>query len=62
LNRIWQQELDEFVPARLYDMHSHLSRAEFNLAPEAKDADRGWADPAKMLQAARYLRLSTRLT
>ena len=44
--RIWQQELEEFVPARTYDMHTHLSRADFNLDPKSKYTARGWADPS----------------
>lgn len=30
---IWQEELEAFVPARLYDMHGHLTRREFDLDP-----------------------------
>ena len=30
---IWQEELEGFVPARLYDMHGHLTRREFDLDP-----------------------------
>lgn len=43
--RIWKEELEEFVPLRLYDMHTHLSRARFNLDPKAKYTARGWTDP-----------------
>ena len=31
---IWQEELDTFVPARLYDTHAHLTRLEFDLDPK----------------------------
>lgn len=29
--RIWQEELEEFVPKRLWDMHVHLTQARFDL-------------------------------
>jgi glutamate-1-semialdehyde 2,1-aminomutase len=32
--RIWQDELDEFVPQSVYDVHTHLYRWEHNLDPE----------------------------
>ncbi len=38
--RIWQEELDEFVPKRMWDMHSHLGLDRFNLDP-ARDQSRG---------------------
>ncbi|MEW5979561.1 MAG: amidohydrolase family protein [Acidobacteriota bacterium] len=44
--RIWQYELEEFVPSRLYDMHTHLSRAEFNLDPKSRYAAQIWTDPS----------------
>ena len=31
--RIWQEELDEFVPQRVFDVHTHLYRWEFNTDP-----------------------------
>lgn len=31
--RIWQEELDDFVPQRVYDAHSHIYRWSFNLDP-----------------------------
>lgn len=34
--RIWQEELAEFVPQRVFDVHSHVYRWAFNLDP-AKD-------------------------
>lgn len=43
---IWREELDGFVPNRLYDMHTHLSRAKFNLNPQSKYTVHGWSDPA----------------
>ena len=44
--RIWQEELEEFVPPRLYDMHTHLSRAQFNLDTRTDWTVHTWADPA----------------
>ena len=44
--RIWQKELEDFVPSRLYDMHTHLSRAKFDLDPKSKSSVRGLADPS----------------
>jgi hypothetical protein len=35
--RIWQDELDEFVPRRVFDIHTHIYRWAFNLDPN-KDA------------------------
>lgn len=35
--RIWQEELDDFVPAQVFDMHCHLHRWAFNADP-AKEA------------------------
>jgi glutamate-1-semialdehyde 2,1-aminomutase len=32
--RIWAEELDEFVPKRVYDAHTHLYRWEFYTDPE----------------------------
>lgn len=52
---IWQEELEEFVPHRLYDVHSHLSRAEFNLDPVARYKARHNQMPSAVLeQAGRY--------
>src|SRR5690242_385860 len=31
--RIWREELDEFVPARVYDIHTHIYRWAFNTEP-----------------------------
>lgn len=31
--RIWQEELDEFVPRKVFDVHTHLYRWAFNLDP-----------------------------
>jgi glutamate-1-semialdehyde 2,1-aminomutase len=48
--RIWQQELEEFVPPQLYDMHSHLSRREFDLDHRARDSARtGKREPSSVL-------------
>lgn len=33
--RIWSEELDEFVPRRVFDLHNHLTRAEFDLGQQA---------------------------
>lgn len=35
--RIWAEELDEFVPANIFDVHTHAYRWEFNTDP-AKEA------------------------
>ena len=32
--RVWNDELDDFVPQRLYDMHGHLTRYELDLDPD----------------------------
>lgn len=32
--RIWEDELDEFVPRRIFDVHTHLYQWAFNLDPE----------------------------
>ncbi len=32
--RIWSEELDEFVPHNVYDIHTHMYRWEFNTDPE----------------------------
>jgi glutamate-1-semialdehyde 2,1-aminomutase len=32
--RIWEEELDGFVPRRVFDVHTHLYRWAFNLDPE----------------------------
>jgi len=56
--RIWQEELEEFVPSRIYDMHSHLSRAEFNLDPRSKYS--GWSgkeDPSTIFDKKGSLEL-----
>lgn len=29
-NRIWNEELDAFVPQRIYDLHTHLTHADFD--------------------------------
>ncbi len=31
--RIWQEELDDFVPSRIFDVHSHVYRWDFNTDP-----------------------------
>ena len=41
--RIWHEELEEFVPMRMWDMHSHLSLYKFNTSP-TRNQDR----PAKL--------------
>ena len=35
--RIWQEELDGFVPRRIFDIHTHVYRWDFNTDP-AKDS------------------------
>ena len=31
--RIWEEELDEFCPRRIFDVHTHIYRWAFNLDP-----------------------------
>lgn len=35
--RIWTEELDEFVPARVFDVHTHIYRWAFNLNVDKAD-------------------------
>lgn len=35
--RIWEEELDEFVPRRIFDVHTHLYRWAFNTDPDKND-------------------------
>jgi Amidohydrolase len=35
--KIWREELDSFVPSKLCDMHSHLTRYEFDLRPNKEN-------------------------
>jgi predicted TIM-barrel fold metal-dependent hydrolase len=35
--RIWEDELAEFVPQRVYDVHSHIYRWEFNTDPNKEN-------------------------
>src|ERR1019366_8600569 len=32
--RIWQEDLDEFVPKRVFDVHTHAYRWAFNTDPK----------------------------
>ena len=32
---IWREELEDFVPSRVFDAHTHVYRTEFNLAPRS---------------------------
>lgn len=57
--QVWKQELDAFVPARLYDMHTHLSRAQFNLDGKGLDTRRMWVDPAGVFDQKGSLELLT---
>src|SRR5262245_47372115 len=48
--RIWEEELADFVPQRVFDIHTHLYRWDFNLDPH-KDSggfrmlpEEGYAD------------------
>ncbi len=34
--RIWQEELNPFVPDQVFDLHCHITRLEFNLDPKAR--------------------------
>jgi len=48
--RIWEEELDPFVPARVFDVHTHVYRWEFNLdpakerGPQAEMIGRTWPE------------------
>jgi hypothetical protein len=47
--QIWESELEAFVPARIYDAHAHLFRADLDLSPEPDSpgrrlAARGFAE------------------
>jgi predicted TIM-barrel fold metal-dependent hydrolase len=35
--RIWEEELDEFVPARVFDVHTHIYRWAFNTDPHTSE-------------------------
>ena len=35
--RIWQEELDPFVPQRVFDVHTHIYRWAFNLDPRKEE-------------------------
>lgn len=35
--RIWEEELDGFVPARVFDVHTHIYRWAFNLNPDKEN-------------------------
>lgn len=32
--KIWEQELESFVPEKLFDAHSHIYKWDFNLDPQ----------------------------
>ena len=36
--RIWEEELDEFVPPRVFDVHTHLYRWAFNTDPNKENS------------------------
>src|SRR5690242_6783313 len=36
--RIWREELDEFVPSRVFDAHTHIYRWAFNLDPNKEQS------------------------
>jgi len=48
--RIWAEELDEFVPARIFDAHTHIYRWDHNLDPRKDESawgklvTGGWAE------------------
>jgi glutamate-1-semialdehyde 2,1-aminomutase len=56
--RIWEEELDGFVPRRVYDVHTHLYRWAFNRNPDkdsspyAKLLGSQWADATARLADA----------
>ncbi|MBN9331932.1 hypothetical protein, partial [Devosia sp.] len=35
--RIWEEELDGFVPAQVFDVHTHIYRWAFNLNPDKEN-------------------------
>jgi len=39
--RIWQEELESFVPMRVYDLHTHIGNARFDLGAGPGYADSG---------------------
>lgn len=56
--RIWRDELDEYVPQRVFDVHTHLYRFQFNLDPNRdtgpykKFVGDDWVDvPCELAQA-----------
>ena len=50
--RIWQEELDEFVPKRMWDMHSHLGLDRFNLDPDKDKARSAMLNAATLEKSA----------
>ncbi len=53
---IWRDELEEFVPARIRDMHSHLTRYDFDLRPQ-KAKDFHWTLPSAVFRREGSLEL-----
>src|SRR5690242_4940615 len=47
---IWREELEAFVPPRLFDMHAHLWRANYNLNPVARFLGLRSKDPAVRIE------------
>lgn len=53
--RIWAEELDEFVPARIFDAHTHIYRWDHNLDPRKDESawgklvTAGWAEASWQL-------------
>ena len=35
--RIWEEELEEFVPPKIFDAHSHIYRWDFHTDPEKEN-------------------------
>jgi predicted TIM-barrel fold metal-dependent hydrolase len=53
---IWRDELESFVPSRLCDMHSHMTRYEFDLSPD-KANEFHWTLPSAPFRRASSVEL-----
>ncbi|MEA3339948.1 MAG: amidohydrolase family protein, partial [Chloroflexota bacterium] len=56
--RIWNEELDEFVPREVYDIHTHMYRWAFNTDPD-RDSDPSAAFARDMFPEAGFEALQT---
>lgn len=50
--RIWEDELNEFVPSRIYDIHAHIYRWAYNLDPAKDESGYGKLLAGKWLEAS----------